>query len=241
MAGIQSGIKSKERVQQHGEVFTPDSIVNDMLDLTEKGFDTSDYKNYIKRTYLEPSCGNGNFLLRILDRKLAAVQQLPETEQRLEIIKAFSSIYGVDIQSDNVEESKKRMLELLENGVIEVLELPNTPIKAFRFKKFDEAIINDVKVHVKYILDRNIQHGNTLNGKGGKGCDTDNCSTDLIITEYIWNGETVTMREIPFNDLLSNLVIDEYVKHYTELKSVEKVAGRRNRKVARTEFDEYDF
>lgn len=240
MANVQSGIKSKERVQKHGEVFTPDSIVNDMLDLTEKGFDTSDYNKFIDRTYLEPSCGNGNFLLRILDRKLAAVQQLPVDEQKLGIVRAFASVYGVDIQSDNVDESKERMMTLLENGVVEVLELPNTPIRAWKFKKFDTSLIESVKPHVKYILDRNIQHGNTLNGKGGKGCDTDNCATDLIITEYVWDGETVTMNEIPFNELKTDLIIGSETKHYTELgaEAKGKRAGRRrNTQVV----EDYDF
>lgn len=90
--------KSKERVKELGEVFTPATLVSEMLDklppecwLPEK-------------TFLEPSCGTGNFLVQILQRKLDAGHPP---------LVALSTIYGVDIMQDNIDESKKRILELL--------------------------------------------------------------------------------------------------------------------------------
>lgn len=91
-------IKSKERVKELGEVFTPATLVSEMLDklppecwLPEK-------------TFLEPSCGTGNFLVQILQRKLDAGHPP---------LVALSTIYGVDIMQDNIDGSKKRILELL--------------------------------------------------------------------------------------------------------------------------------
>lgn len=103
---------SDNRIKSHGEVFTPPHIVSDMLDLVSKelncniGFDTGTLP--IDKTFLEPSCGTGNFLIQILDRKL----KLARTEE--DIFNAVSTIYGVDIQDDNVLESRLRLLEIVE-------------------------------------------------------------------------------------------------------------------------------
>lgn len=97
-----SSIKSKERVSKFGEVFTPEHIVNDMCDLIP-----SDIWQNIDATFLEPSCGNGNFIAEILRRKLSICHNSDE------IVRAYKSIYGIDIQQDNVEETKARMLKML--------------------------------------------------------------------------------------------------------------------------------
>jgi hypothetical protein len=192
------GIKSKERVQEHGEVFTPDSIVNDMIDLTDKelkgtvantdeirsveSLTQDELKKYIDTTYLEPACGNGNFLIRILDRKLQAVQLLPETEQEVWFIHALSSIYGIDIQGDNVQESKNRMLELIKNGSVKVLELKDTEVAPWHFKPI--TLSDELEKIVKLILDLNIQQGNFLTAENATG-------QNLIVTEYLWNEQNV--------------------------------------------------
>lgn len=97
-------IKSKDRVKKFGEVFTPPHIVNDMCDMIP-----SDIWENIGSTFLEPTCGNGNFLVEILNRKLERCS----TEQ--DCIKALESIYGIDILQDNVEESKQRMLNIIQS------------------------------------------------------------------------------------------------------------------------------
>lgn len=105
-------ILADNRVKNHGEVLTPPNIVSDMLDLVSKefscktGLDTGTLP--LDKTFLEPSCGTGNFLVQILNRKL----KLARTEK--EIFTAVSTIYGIDIQDDNVLESRLRLLEIVE-------------------------------------------------------------------------------------------------------------------------------
>ncbi|MGN0598669.1 MAG: N-6 DNA methylase [Oscillospiraceae bacterium] len=94
-------IKSKKRVQDYGEVFTPAHIVKDMCNLIP-----SDVWENISSTFLEPCCGNGNFLAEILERKLSRCEN---AEQGLTALK---SIYAIDIQQDNVEESKLRLFDI---------------------------------------------------------------------------------------------------------------------------------
>lgn len=92
-------IKSKERVKKLGEVFTNDREIEAMLSLLPEEV----FINPLK-TFLEPSCGTGNFLVAILKRKLA------HNHDELSALKALSAIYGVDISLENVEESRNRML-----------------------------------------------------------------------------------------------------------------------------------
>ena len=96
-------IKSKRRVKDFGEVFTPESIVQQMCDLCEPDISAIDKK------VLEPTCGNGNFLVEILRRKLRRINQVDNPRFDLEVIWSLSNIYGVDIQSDNVQEARQRL------------------------------------------------------------------------------------------------------------------------------------
>jgi len=90
--------KSKERVKELGEVFTPDALVTEMLSKLPAG----SWEH--AQTFLEPSCGNGNFLVQILERKLAA-GATP--------LQALSTIHGVDIMEDNADESRARLLAIV--------------------------------------------------------------------------------------------------------------------------------
>ena len=96
-------IKSKRRVKDFGEVFTPESIVRQMCDLCEPDISAIDKKIF------EPTCGNGNFLIEILQRKLRRIRQVDNPCFDLEVIWALSNIYGVDIQPDNVQEARQRL------------------------------------------------------------------------------------------------------------------------------------
>lgn len=93
-------IKSKSRVKEHAEVFTPRFLVDDMLDLIPKEMFMPD------RTFLEPSCWTWNFLIVILERKIAVSWNSSQMIKRI-----YSSIYGVDIQEDNVIECRERLLK----------------------------------------------------------------------------------------------------------------------------------
>ena len=101
-------VKSAERVRDLGEVFTPSQTVKEMLDLLP----TSIWKPHPSATFLEPSCGDGNFIVAILDRKLRQIGKfyekgrLPAGESaeaaQFHALEALSSIYAVDISKDNV-------------------------------------------------------------------------------------------------------------------------------------------
>lgn len=226
-----TGIKTKERVKEHGEVFTPDSIVNDMLDLTDEAMQKDGVsiketpRQYIAKTYLEPACGNGNFLIRILDRKLDAVRQLPKEEQNFALVMAVSTIYGIDIQSDNVAESKTRMLELIKKGKIEVLELQNKEKKPFSGEGFE--LSPELEAVIRFILDRNIQHGDMLKGVKWENNGFDRETNDeLIITEFRFDEsdktvvmETCTLNSMQDNQLSIPLNTTEKM-NYMELKNL---------------------
>ena len=92
-------IKSKERVKNFAEVYTPDYIVKDMCDLIP-----SDIWDNRASTFLEPACGTGNFLVEILARKYERCKDVRDG------LVALSSVVGVDIQEDNCAETRERLL-----------------------------------------------------------------------------------------------------------------------------------
>lgn len=91
-------IKSRQRVKDHAEVFTAEREVKAMCDLV------NDELSRIDSKVLEPSCGNGNFLVEIYARKLK------NCKDEKDGLKALSSIVGIDIQADNCEESRIRLM-----------------------------------------------------------------------------------------------------------------------------------
>ena len=91
-------VKSKQRVADHGEVFTAEREVIAMLDLVK------DETERIDSRFLEPACGEGAFLTKILERKLnVVIAKYSKSEHDFEkqSIIALSSIYGIDILTDN--------------------------------------------------------------------------------------------------------------------------------------------
>jgi len=102
-------IKSKQRVADHGEVFTPPWMVEAMLDLVKGESERIDAR------FLEPACGSGNFLVRILQRKLAAVELKfgkSDFEKRHYALLGLMCTYGVELLADNIAECAKNMLEV---------------------------------------------------------------------------------------------------------------------------------
>ena len=94
-------IKSKQRVKDFAEVFTPKHIVKDMCDLVPEEMWVN-----IDATFLEPACGTGNFLVEILERKFKLCQSWEDG------LRALKSVYGIDIQMDNVIEARQRLFDM---------------------------------------------------------------------------------------------------------------------------------
>ena len=139
-------IKSRQRVAERGEVFTAEREGNAMLDLVKQETERIDSR------FLEPACGNGNFLVEILRRKLEVIRrqyqkQLGELELQTTI--ALSSIYGIDIMKDNVEECCQRLLDIVCHWYSEVCPQQKAPSQ----KLFDTW---------SYLLHRNILWGDAL-------------------------------------------------------------------------------
>lgn len=139
-------IKSKDRVQKHGEVFTPSWMVQKMLDTPGIREKTED----IYATFLEPSAGDGNFLEAILERKLSAVtRNYDKKNWKTKSLFALSSIYGIEYLEDNLEVARSRMflhyLDWYEDSFGERLS-SNT----------------DIYKSAHYLIKKNIVRGNTL-------------------------------------------------------------------------------
>ncbi|MGI6877185.1 N-6 DNA methylase [Microbacterium sp. gxy059] len=99
-------VKSRQRVADHGEVFTPRWLVDDMLDLVKGETERIDSR------FLEPACGSGNFLVPVLERKLAAVQARhgrSDFERRHYGLFALMCVYGIELLEDNAEECRANL------------------------------------------------------------------------------------------------------------------------------------
>ena len=102
-------VKSKQRVADHGEVFTPAWMVEAMLDLVK------DETQRIDSRFLEPACGSGNFLVQVLRRKLATVELKygrSDFERRHYALLALMCIYGIELLPDNIDECRGNLLEV---------------------------------------------------------------------------------------------------------------------------------
>src|ERR1700686_5179207 len=102
-------IKSKKRVADHAEVFTPPWLVEKMLDLVKGETERIDSR------FLEPACGSGNFLVRILQRKFAAVELKfgkSDFEKQHYALLALMCTYGIELLADNIVECRTNMLEI---------------------------------------------------------------------------------------------------------------------------------
>src|SRR3954469_9787085 len=107
-------VKSKQRVADHGEVFTPAWMVEAMLDLVK------DETERIDSRFLEPACGSGNFLVKILQRKLAAVEikyGKHGFERRHYALFGLMCIYGIELLPDNIKECRENLLQIFANSL----------------------------------------------------------------------------------------------------------------------------
>jgi hypothetical protein len=120
-------IKTKKRVSDHGEVFTPPWLVEAMLDLTAES-------DRIEARFLEPACGNGNFLIRVLQRKLAVVElksKKSSHDRNYLALIAVMSIYGIELLEDNIIECRKRLLSVFAD-YLKIEPLEELYLAAFR-------------------------------------------------------------------------------------------------------------
>lgn len=133
-------IKSKERVADHGEVFTPAWMVEAMLDLVKGETERIDSR------FLEPACGDGNFLVQVLRRKLSAVQLKygkSDFERRHYALLAIMCIYGIELLPDNIADCRANLLEILAG-----------------YLNLDES--DDLYRAAFYVLSQNLVHGDAL-------------------------------------------------------------------------------
>lgn len=140
-------IKSKKRVADHGEVFTPDWLVEKMLDLVKGETERIDSR------FLEPACGSGNFLVPILQRKLAAVELKcgkSEFDKRHYALLGLMCCYGIELLEDNIDECRANMLEVFA-----------------AYLDIDET--DDLYRAASFVLSLNLVHGDAMTMKDMTG------------------------------------------------------------------------
>ena len=178
-------IKSKERVSQRGEVFTAERDVNSMLDLVANECLRPDSR------FLEPACGDGNFLSAILKRKLTELRRKykksPRDYEKLSIV-AIGSLYGVDIMNDNVEACRERLFSIWNTEYTDHC----------KSEASDEA-----RDAARFIIERNIINGNalTLMCVDANGNDT---KAPIVFSEWtLINGTQMQRSDYTMADLLT--------------------------------------
>lgn len=148
-------IKSKTRVQQHGEVFTPAAVVEQMLSLP--GVRAACER--LTATFLEPAAGEGAFLVAILRRKLAAVQKTcaAAADWHQQALFALTTLYGIELLEDNVEMLVMNLMDTFRTGYEAGLA------------DFDAAPDPRVMAAARMIIQVNMIQGDALTGRTGDG------------------------------------------------------------------------
>jgi len=173
-------IKSKHRVSEHGEVFTSEREVDNMLDLVKQETERLDSR------FLEPACGDGNFLIKVLERKIDVLLSRYKKNQfefEKNSVVVISSIYGIDILEDNVEETQNRLFNYFKSVYS----------KIFKGLENEELLLT-----LKYILSKNIIHGDALSLK--------KIDSDEPVTFCEWSlvNSSIKRRDFTFENLLQN-------------------------------------
>lgn len=182
-ASMRSQVVSKKRVADHGEVLTGKREVDAMLDLVKQESERIDSR------FLEPACGNGNFLTAILERKLAVVERRYVKSQldfeRYAVL-AVSSIYGVDILEDNVRQCRHRLFSIFDCD--------------FYSRLFADRGKNKCRDAVRFILERNIICGDALTLK-----TVGETPRYIVFSEWSpVNGSMLKQRDFTFHALLAH-------------------------------------
>ena len=175
-------VKSKKRVTDHGEVFTNPREVNAMLDLVK------DETLRIDSRFLEPACGDGNFLIEILRRKMSVVgQRYAGTEWKKYALQAVASIYGIELLADNAEQCRQRLYDFVvetQNVASIVKTCHDTSLQDGEFQK-----------NVRYLLQRNIVQGDALTYTAADG-------KPIVFSEWTFVGDKVQRRDFQFDFLV---------------------------------------
>jgi len=175
-------VVSKERVSDHGEVFTSPREVNAMLDLVKQETERIDSR------FLEPACGHGNFLAEILRRKLAVVEAKygkNQTDFERYATLAISSIYGIDILEDNVRDCRKRLFDIFDD---------------LYSRLFKESCKAECRKATEYILSKNIIWGDALSL-----IRVDDTKEPIVFSEWsLVNGGMIKRRDFTFRGLLQH-------------------------------------
>lgn len=265
-----SGVTETEHLtgasDTHNEVFTPDSIVNEMLDETDRllkqHLDLTD-DNYLDYIILEPTCGTGNFLVRELYRKLLIVNKYSGEEREIALLRALSSIHGIELTASNVVEAKLRLIELIETGTTSTFELEYKEKQPLSTKPFN--LSPNMKKSVQYILDRNIQCGNSLTSKkllmnksdyfsdmwsihsnqiNDSIINTSDTEAELTLTQYDFSDKQVAIRERTYKNMHETteqyINTSQYVK-YDEVYTLPQNNIYTDNSSASDDIDEYDF
>lgn len=179
-----SQIKSRERVADHGEVFTNEREVNAMLDMVGGECERIDSR------FLEPACGDGNFLAEVLRRKLTVVKKRygnsPIDYERHAFV-AVSSLYGVELLSDNAAACRKRLFEQFSSEYAKVTK-----------NRINIAFLDAIRT----VIDMNILCGNALSMRL---VDDNQEDTDEPIIFSEWSlamGGKVKRRDFRLDELL---------------------------------------
>lgn len=173
-------VRTKKRVADHGEVLTGHREVNAMLDLVKQETERIDSR------FLEPACGDGNFLTVILERKLAVVEKRYGKSQldfERNAILAVSSTYGIDILPDNVRECRRRLFELFDANYTGL---------------FKGSAKDECRDAARFILERNIIWGDALTLK-----TVGETPGHIVFSEWSpVNGSMLKRRDFTFSELL---------------------------------------
>ena len=172
-------VKSKKRVADHGEVFTDQREVNAMLDLVKHETER------IESRFLEPACGDGNFLAEVLNRKLIVVDYKysnTQVEWERNAVIAICNIYGVDILEDNAEECRKRLFNIFKDRY---------------YVLFADKCKSEILLSVEFLLHRNILWGDALDFTNPK------TKQPIIFSEWsAVNGTMLKRRDYMFKFLV---------------------------------------
>jgi SAM-dependent methyltransferase len=178
---LEKQVISKQRVADHGEVYTSEREVRAMLNLVRSETERIDSR------FLEPACGTGNFLVEVLWRKLRVVAQKysnMQLEYERNAVLAVSSLYGIDILADNIQVCRDRLFEVF--------------FRDFYDDLFEDKVKEECCRSVKYILECNIIQGDALTLK-----TVGESSQPIVFAEWsLVNGSFFKRRDFTFKELL---------------------------------------
>ena len=178
MKNKEKQIKDKSRVSNFGEVLTSKREVLNMLNLVNTETSRLDSR------FLEPACGDGNFLTEVLNFKLDILEKnYSKNQYEFEkfSIQIFTSIYGIDILEDNIISARERLFN-------QYFDLYN--------QKFKSNINQKLLDCIKYILKLNLVHADALSLKKVKN------DKFIIFSEWSLVNDKIKRRDFEFKNLI---------------------------------------